>query len=145
MKKFKESLAFAPLCAICGVITALALVPLFIQLDVIRNAGPTPLLFNRLKTEDVSWISWFMFWHGLIIMGPVLICYQESSWRLVGFSAITNPLGLASPVIALMTDYEIHWYQCVLNGLVWLSLPIFHCLISTWLLQALRQRKIVGA
>jgi hypothetical protein len=144
MKKFKNCLVFAPLCAICGFITAFLSVSLFIQLDVIRNVGMTPLLFNRLKAEDIFGICWFLFWHGLIIMGPVLVCYQEPNWRLVGFSAITNPLGLASPIIALMTVYEVHWYQCVLNGLAWLSLPIFHCLLSIWLLRILKQRKVLA-
>ena len=139
---FHNYLIVAPICVVCGLIVACTIVPAYNFLGIIREWGQLPLASDQLSSETKYFILYSFVGYSFLL-AVYLTCLRDRIWLILGLYIILSPTWFFSLFAGFFTDTKGIWYRGILNGVCWISLPLWHWLLTINIVQRLPQKKIL--
>lgn len=138
----RNYLVVAPVCAICGAVIASTILPIYIWLDVIHEWGLRPPRSDKLSTKNIHFLFYSLVGCGFLL-GLYLTCLRNEIGLSLFLYIALCPTWFFSLFAGFLTDTKGIWYRGGLNGLCWLSLPIWHWLLAVAMVRRIPQREIL--
>ena len=135
-------LVVALACVMCGLIVAYTMLPVYVSLGVIREWGQVPPASDQLSLESIHFLFYSLVGYGFLL-GVYLTCLRERIWLTLCLYIVLCPTWFFSLFAAFLTDTKGIWYRGILNGLCWISLPVWQWLFAVEVTRRLPQKKIL--